>query len=572
MGQESETAMRHPLIACLVLVLLALLPSAARADEATEAKIEAWLAAYDALPPNPVTLTVTADAAKTVKATIGVKGGRLKLETPEAFYELEIPEGAFLYPVEVTMAPLQRVEGLGEKVTGVLGVKLGPDGMELWDSAWLAVRPKAGGTLTGFFPFAFFGDGQTPHYGNFVRAEDGSIFLQVTHFSGYGAALGTVASEVLNQAKPDPEGFGTEYGNPLRALWGGVVDATAGETDVKTGGETIEDVINRRMGDSWKTGGAARKRLAGQWPQPGECGGLDGTIKFVTGQNEGVDKARQENPNSPAAKLDKIPFEPSQWRTILACAKPPIAVCFGTGNPKPLVAYIKQLKAYRPEAPEEQARMGAVREWLDENLKACAAYEMRIDSDSEVKQELAQIGASIYFDIPFKLDLNADRIVATGKAEVLSSRFTCKVKRVKCELTEFAVTEQPKVQLSLADLPFFDPKGALDPAQFKPKITPGFTRLDGKISAQGIQQTIPFEIVFAMWWCHYKSEYTQSGNYFELKGWTEGTYPNLFTLDRPSATKTCEGVPGTLRMLANFRHKPAGEPVPEPVLPGLPPQ
>jgi hypothetical protein len=562
--------MRHVFLACIALVLSAALPFAARADDATEAKIEAWLAAYDALPPNPVTLTVTADAAKTVKATIGVKGGTLALETPEAFYELEIPEGAFLYPVEVTMAPLQRVEGLGEKVTGVLGVKLGPDGMELWDSAWLAVRPKAGGTLTGFFPFAFFGDGQTPHYGNFVRAEDGSIFLQVTHFSGYGAALGTVTSEVLNQAKPDPEAFGWEFGNALRQLWSAVIDAIAGETTVTTTGETVEDVINRRTGESLKKGGAARKRLDGQWSKAATCDRVERTFDFVNGVNAGIDKARKNNPKSAAAQREKIGLEAAQWQHLVDCAKPPLAACFDTGNPKPLVAYIKIMRVYRTDLPEDQARMGAILEWLDGNLTACAAYEMVIDSQVDIDLEIVRWTSGINFAIHLKLDLKSDTIVASGTAKALSTTFKCDPDSgATCTVENFTVTDQPQVKLSLADLPFFDPKGSLDPAQFKPKLAIGFAVVNTKVAMEGGTFALPFEVVFSLWWCHFKAEYSEKTHEFSLKDWKAGTYPKLFVLERPPQTKTCEDVPSKLGFLADFRHTP-GEPLPEPVLPGLP--
>jgi hypothetical protein len=204
-------------------------------------------------------------------------------------------------------------------------------------------------------------------------------------------------------------------------------------------------------------------------------------------------------------------------------------------------------------------------------MKLCAAYEMVIDANVRIDLELAEFKSGINFSMPFKLDLASDQIVSSGKARALSSTFTCAPDAgAKCEVLNFVVQEEPALKMSLADLPFFDPKGTLDPKAFKPNIQIGFATLNTRITAQGMSMKVPFEVFFSMWYCHYRAEYSEKTKQFQFKGWESGTYPTIFVLRRPNNRIICEDFPSDLSMIAEFKHTPAGSALPEPVLDGVP--
>jgi hypothetical protein len=187
----------------LAILLAVLLPMGALAQpsEAVTARFAAALAAYQARPDNPLHLTVRVDDKASVRKMIGVAGGEISLDTPQARFTLTIPPDALFHAEEITLTPVAALDGL-TSTPQTLTVRIGPSDLPLAASAFLSVRPKSPELARQpFFPFGFSHNGRNAHYAYFVREGD-ALTVQVSHFSGFGFGFGAAKDAALSQSKP----------------------------------------------------------------------------------------------------------------------------------------------------------------------------------------------------------------------------------------------------------------------------------------------------------------------------------------------------------------------------------
>jgi hypothetical protein len=233
------------------------------------------------------------------------------------------------------------------------------------------------------------------------------------------------------------------------------------------------------------------------------------------------------------------------------------------------------LRVFQPQPAEEPA-VKALIAALEADLKACAKYELRIKTDTIISESTFVIGGStsVIFKVAFDLGTTlapADRFVATSPGTYDTATVRCPGSGVSCTTVGTRIEEPAELVLTLGDVPIGKSDGALAPSEIKPLLAPAFARHDVRISGRGVNQVLPFEVNYAFWWCHYASEFEagakgagNSPGLFRPRGWQAGTYPVLFTIRRPLASKACEGLRVQLGIELSFRHTPAGSYTPSP--------
>lgn len=550
----------------LIWIMFATVVTAfARSDDEISRRMDEALARYQALPPSPLNLDIETGQGKPSKAMIGVAGGSISLETDEAVYTLTIPEDALFFRQEISLTPVKTVKGLGDEAKGALAVKIGPSGLPVAAPAWLNIKPKQADLFDrAFFPFGFSGDGANAHY-SFVRREaDGAVAVMVTHFSGFGTGLGTVSTQALSQSKlsldpPDPNQAARDaaaIGEETHGWWQTAVDAVAGDPGGLTAANPV-DAITRAI---------TRKLSGPPSPPPGKplpeggCGRIGQLIQTLNVQ-------RAAYPASEPQEL-KVKLEPSQWEAIKACAKPPAELCYSTGNPWPLVAYLKALRAYHPD-PKEQAEFRKVEGWLESLLSSCARYQLMMLTESEVNEKTGTISLRhnaelmVYIDLE-KIDgVSKEVYVGKGSGTATNIIFECKVKGAKCTAVGTRVENDARIEIDLGDLPFdggYIP-GAGESAirVFNPALMPAFVRLATMVRAKGIKIPIEFEMVYSFWRCNFKDKFVNDKEGFRFGAWDEGAYPVLFKLNPEKRSKACGGErPLTTDLKFEFLHRPLG--------------
>lgn len=154
--------------------------------------------------PTPASVT-TLDGSKARTATVGAAGGRI--ETTDAGgtrYRFDVPAGALLSPVAITMTPIRTIAGYPLSGGMIGGVELAPSGLTFASPATLSVestRQAAAGQRLAGISYVSSGGIPLPE----LAARTGStITLPIRHFSQYTVGFGTVADLELLLASYPP--------------------------------------------------------------------------------------------------------------------------------------------------------------------------------------------------------------------------------------------------------------------------------------------------------------------------------------------------------------------------------
>ena len=140
-------------------------------------------------PPIVFDLAITRDDALRVVKSIGPDGGRLSTKAADGTsYTLEIPPDAILFAEDIAMTPIVEAAGLPDDPSPAhtAGVKLEPDGLELYAPATLRITPPSPVPEAGVATFGFEGDGKDAGLVLFDQAAS-EIRVRVDHFSGYAS-------------------------------------------------------------------------------------------------------------------------------------------------------------------------------------------------------------------------------------------------------------------------------------------------------------------------------------------------------------------------------------------------
>ncbi len=152
--------------------------------------------------PNPRSVTPVADASHAASGLVtGAAGGTITATAGGVTYRLDVPKGAVLSDVTVTLTPLTEVGGLPASGGFAGGVQFAPDGLQLLGTATLTVTGPQGSSLAAF---GYRGTGSNLGLLPLLQ-KDGTLVIPVSHFSG--VALGSAtASDIQGQVSHAPSG------------------------------------------------------------------------------------------------------------------------------------------------------------------------------------------------------------------------------------------------------------------------------------------------------------------------------------------------------------------------------
>jgi hypothetical protein len=193
----------------------------------------------EALDPNtvPVTVTMTVDQGKAASARIGPDGGTVKTTGADGSeFSLEIPAGALVEEIEITMTPIESMDGLPLDDGLAAGVQLEPEGMTFYDIVTLTIEPADAIPVEQQLPIGSSGETDAV-YIPLIDLDADAIRLQLLHFSSAGVSKGYLADLA-----------------PVRQRLGGSAEAR------------ISSLMAQEI---------ARARQAGEDPDPGTLAALD---------------------------------------------------------------------------------------------------------------------------------------------------------------------------------------------------------------------------------------------------------------------------------------------------------
>lgn len=152
--------------------------------------------------PNPRSVTPVADPSKAASGLVTADaGGTITATAGSVTYKLDVPKGAVLSDVQVTMTPLSSIGGLPASGGFAGGVQFSPDGLELLGTATLTVTGAPGSSLAAF---GYRGTGSNLGLVPLIQ-KDGGLVIPITHFSGVGIGFATSA-DIQGQVAHAPAG------------------------------------------------------------------------------------------------------------------------------------------------------------------------------------------------------------------------------------------------------------------------------------------------------------------------------------------------------------------------------
>jgi hypothetical protein len=143
--------------------------------------------------PGPRTVAVHVDEASGITRAVGDAGAVLTLDHMGRTFTLTIPPGALAEEQPVSMHPVTAIDDYPFSNDDPAAVQLEPEGLRLLEPAVLEISPppeaEPGMRST---TFAWHGDGEEFHL-HPLMPDPGRFALEISHFSGYGTDIASVA-------------------------------------------------------------------------------------------------------------------------------------------------------------------------------------------------------------------------------------------------------------------------------------------------------------------------------------------------------------------------------------------
>jgi|WetSurMetagenome_2_1015567.scaffolds.fasta_scaffold20036_3 hypothetical protein len=139
---------------------------------------------------NPINVTVSLEDQNAQTAVISPDGGQLTAtDAAGNRFTLDIPKGALAADTEISMIPVKSMEGLPFKNGMVGSVQFEPDGLFLYEDAFLTIEPAQAVPVENQILFGYRGTGQDVHL-EIPGPDKQKIQIRVPHFSGVGLGSG----------------------------------------------------------------------------------------------------------------------------------------------------------------------------------------------------------------------------------------------------------------------------------------------------------------------------------------------------------------------------------------------
>jgi hypothetical protein len=144
--------------------------------------------------PNPLTVQATFAEDQMVTQSIGPDGGNISLTDQNGvLYELEVPASAVQATTDFTLTPVTDVQGWPLDGPNLGSVRIGPEGLDLYDNLTLTITLPDGFPKDGTIPvgYGFDGTGDEFHIFPAGVTEDGTSIQSVKKAGTQGVGTGS---------------------------------------------------------------------------------------------------------------------------------------------------------------------------------------------------------------------------------------------------------------------------------------------------------------------------------------------------------------------------------------------
>ena len=223
----------------------------------------------------PVTVTTTVDQGRAVSAMIGPAGGSLTATGADGSrYVLEVPADALVVETEITMTPIESMDGLPLEDGLAAGVQLEPEGVSFYDFVTLTIEPAQAIPVEQQLPIGISGE-MGAVYLPLIDMDPEIVRLRLTHFSSAGLSKG-----LLSDLEPVRQRLGGDVETRVNSLmaaevaWGRQQGKSGPDLDAVTYLLKVyrEHVLDTRVKAAGESCAAARLAMEttmayGRWVQ-----------------------------------------------------------------------------------------------------------------------------------------------------------------------------------------------------------------------------------------------------------------------------------------------------------------
>lgn len=149
--------------------------------------------------PNPINLIVLPEEGNSITAVIwpGESGAISVVDRDGNKFTLTWSENALLSPEQISMTPLEQVDGLPVDSETVFGVLFEPEGLIFWEAAELAIELSSETDLSDAFSFSTYAEGNDFHLTP-SQIDGSTARIPVDHFSS--SALSKIGKKQITDA------------------------------------------------------------------------------------------------------------------------------------------------------------------------------------------------------------------------------------------------------------------------------------------------------------------------------------------------------------------------------------
>lgn len=422
----------------------------------------AWI--YEA-PYDPINLTTTPDDSHQATAVIPVEGGTLTATGADGtIYTLDIPDDALLAETEISLTPVQSLDGLPFGEGTALAVQMSPEGLSFNNFVILTITPAQPIPLGEQILFDFQADGKA--LGLALPALDPNIIqIQLLHFSGAGVTKGLLAdtepvrqrlggdldarfhsnmAAALQQARQNGESY--EW---LSSTWSGYID------------EFIEKVVNLRIAAAGES--CANARLA---------------METIVGIERYLFLLGNSSLHSELARLSEIAGE--------VCLKEEYELCVEKHIVHRIVyVWYSMLRQAHTSGGDKSGIMQKGREYIEK----CLRFDLEFESTAVTEKDGGSFVSVVKAKVPLRAKVEDIKVTIEGESALINESYEVKLPGCKTNPSRGGAT------FTVLGLDFMIPdsmaRGLGTVKDLKLKYDPGTTTESVAVDCQGLKMTFP---------------------------------------------------------------------------------
>jgi len=454
------------------------------ADNSTSQPTDlAWI--YDT-PYDPINLTTTLDDSHQATAVIPVEGGTLTATGADGTtYTLDIPGDALLAETEISLTPVQSLDGLPFGEGAAFAVQMAPEGLSFNNFVTLTITPAQPIPLNEQIMFDFEADGQA--LGLALPGMDPDVIqIQLLHFSGAGVSKGLLAD-----IEPERQRLGGDLDARFNSNMAAALQQARqnGETDAWLVGtlqgyveEFIKNAVKPRIDAADKS--CANARLA-----------MDTLVAI---ERYTVLLGMGDYFSSEMARLSKIAGE--------VCLKEEYELC--------LEKHIVHRIVYVWYFVQRQAKLNGgddsgIMQKGQEYIEKCLRFDLEFESTAVTEKDGGAFESIVKAKVPLQAKVAGGKVTIEGESALINESY--KVTLPGCTTNPSRGGDTFTVLDLLFVIPDSMATGLGTVMDLKLKYDPGTTTESVAVDCQGLKMTFPGVLWTEAYHATHKAEFGSGG-------------------------------------------------------------